>query len=407
MKHLINKWFVGLLIFFQSSFAIGQNVSLNINTMCANSTACNPFLNDYPCDGKKLRTTHGSPKFYSLTSGSTTTRLIELQANIVQSEGNTTYYSEGLTLEYSFKKGTLYTIKVKYIGIQTSPTSSRAFPLIIADLVSNPPRYNQNCNLGIFPWNNGNETNDPRQMRVLAGEALGVLEFQPTKDFSYLWLYSQPATINEVVGSAIYSIEIIDNGTSSPNCYPDANFNFCDPAKVWNGSADVRATNPLTIGCDAFKTSSAPGAGAAFVRRFTAPSITLSPGFVGSATDPSGAIRTLKIIPSTAPCTQQLRVASPISNIKNETEPEKPLMENIQIYPSPSRGLVNINFNRSALLNAEITVVDQSGRVVYQMRNKSESNLVQLNLQHLSNGIYFIKVNAQNKLAVKKLLISK
>lgn len=407
MKYKTYKWLVGVLLCFSGSFAIGQNVSLNINTMCANSTACNPFLSDYSCDGKKLRTTHGSPKFYSITSGSTTTRLIELQANTVQSDGKTTYYSEGITLEYSFKKGTLYTIKVKCIGIITSPTSSRAFPLIIADLVLDPPRYNQNCNLGIFPWNNGNETNDPKQMKVSAGEALGVLEFQPTKNFSYLWLYSQPATINEVVGSAIYSIEIIDNGTSSPNCYSDANFNFCDPSRVWNGSSDVRAVNPITISCDAFKTSSAPGAGAAFTRRFTAPKITLSPGFVGSATDPSGALRTLKIIPSNAPCTQALRVATPTSNVQDEALTKQPLMENIQIYPSPSRGLVNINFNRSTLLNAEITVVDKSGRVVYQMRNKSESNLVQLNLQHLSNGIYFIKVNAQNKLAVKKLLISK
>lgn len=205
------------------------------------------------------------------------------------------------------------------------------------------------------------------------------------------------------------SLEIIDHGTApgGATCYEDASFNFCDPSRVWNGSADVRAVNPLTIGCDAFKTSSAPGSGAAFVRRFTAPTITLSPGFVGSAADPSGAVRILKIIPSTTLCTQALRIGSPISNIKNEPASEQPMLENVKIYPSPSRGLVNINFNSSDQLNAEITVTDQSGRVVYQTRNKSAGKLVQLNLQHLSNGIYFIKVQAQNKVAVKKLLISK
>jgi hypothetical protein len=156
-------------------------------------------------------------------------------------------------------------------------------------------------------------------------------------------------------------------------------------------SADVRAVNPITLSCDAFKTSSAPGAGVAFNRRFTAPAITLSPGFVASATDPSGAVRTLRILPSATPCTQALRVAaSPISNIQNVATQE-PLLKNINVYPSPSRGLVNISFNRSELQNAVITVTDQSGRIVYQMRNKSESNLVQLNLQHLSNGIYFIR----------------
>lgn len=90
-----------------------------------------------------------------------------------------------------------------------------------------------------------------------------------------------------------------------------------------------------------------------------------------------------------------------------QTEEATQLLENINIYPSPSRGLVNINFNSSDLLNAQISVTDQSGRVVYQMRNKVESNLVQLNLDHLSNGIYFIKVNTKNKVAIKKLLISK
>lgn len=405
MKH-IYKWLVGLLLFFTGSYAIGQNITLDVNAMCKPpSTSCNPFLSEYTCGSVKLQTTHGSPSFYTLTvDNNKTVNLIQLRAYTnAPSNGNRIDYSEGFTLAYSFKKGEQYTITVAHQGV---PGNSFV-PNLVAAVTNDPPRHGDGCNLGVAPFYAGEIGfyDERNYISVDKSGATTSFDIKPSKDYSYFCLFSTPVQQSEA-GSLVWSIKIVDNGpVPDANCYQDANFDFC--SKVWNGSADVKAVNPISLSCDAFKSSTAPGAGAAFVRRFTAPSITLSPGFVAPATDPAGAVRMLKILPSADPCNQALRVAtSPISKIQTVTSITQ-LLENINIYPSPSRGLVNINFNSSDLLNAQIVVTDQSGRVVYQMPNKVESNVVQLNLEHLSNGVYFIKVNTKNKVAIKKLLISK
>jgi hypothetical protein len=393
MKYSIYKWLVGLLLFFPGGMAVAQNISLIFKKSCNYSTQCNPFLNNYSCTQQIIiRATHGSPRFYAADSS------IELRAAMTT---NGQYLSEGLTFAYLFKAGKKYTIKFKYKGIPS--TLLPAYPYLYAGFTNDPPRYNDGCNLGPLT---SIDMDDPNKFTVSKTEATSSFEFTPTKDYFHLWLLTTPLQFEET-GLLLSSVEILDNSTTPPvSCYQDGSFDFC--GKTWNGSADVRAANPVTLNCDAFKTTSEPAAGSTFVRRFTAPSIRLSPGFIAYGISNSQfAVRTLKIIPSADPCNQALRVASGVSNVRHEVASEQPKLENVNIYPSPSHGLVNIQFNQSELLNAQITVADQSGRIVYQMRNKSKSNLLQLNLQHLSNGIYFIKVNAQNKVAVKKLLISK
>jgi|GEM_PF-6125067 len=393
MKH-IYKWLVGLLLFFTGSIAVAQNISLTFKNSCGYSTQCNPFVNGYSCTQSiVIRATHGSPRFYTADSS------IELRAALTS---NGQALSEGLTFAYLFKAGKSYTIKFKYKGVPSTQLVS--YPFLYAGFTNNPPRYNDGCDLGPLTTI---DMDYSVKYTVSKNEATSSFDFTPAKDYFNLWLLSFPLQFDET-GVLLISLEIVDKGAAPTyTCYQDATFNFCDPSNVWKGSVDVRAANPLSLSCDAFKTSTLPAAGAAFVRRFTAPSIRLSPGFIAYATDPSGAVRTLKILPSTDPCNQALRVAtSPISNVQTVIS-ETQLLENINIYPSPSRGLVNIDFNSSDLLNAQINVTDQSGRVVYQMYNKVKSNLVQLNLEHLSNGVYFIKVNTKNKIAIKKLLISK
>jgi hypothetical protein len=394
MKYLIYKWLAVLLLFFSGSVAMAQNINLKFKTACNYSTQCDPFLNNYACAQQIIiRATHGSPRFYTADSS------IELRASQTT---NGQQLSEGLTFAYLFRAGKKYTIKIKHKGIPS--TQLPAYPYLYAGFTNDPPRHtNDGCGLGYLP---SIAMDYPQKFTVSKNETTSSFDFEPGTDYFNLWVLTSPLQLDET-GVLLISLEIVDQGAPPTNtCYTDGAFDFC--SRTWNGSADVRATNPITLNCNAFKTTSEPAAGTAFVRRFTAPSIRLSPGFIAFVVSNSGfAARTLKIIPSADPCNQALRVASGVSNVRSEIASEQPKLENVNIYPSPSNGLVNIQFNRSELLNAEIMVTDQSGRIVYKMRNKSESNLIQLNLQHLSNGIYFIKVNAQNKVPVKKLLISK
>lgn len=91
----------------------------------------------------------------------------------------------------------------------------------------------------------------------------------------------------------------------------------------------------------------------------------------------------------------------PSSNLRlEETEAEK-----LSLYPVPCNGTVKITGNE--LSNADISIVDQSGKIVYQLTNKSAGKQIDLNLAHLPSGIYFVKINSSGKIVTKKLLIIK
>lgn len=77
----------------------------------------------------------------------------------------------------------------------------------------------------------------------------------------------------------------------------------------------------------------------------------------------------------------------------------------LNVYPTLSNG--NVNITGDEIQQARIVIVDQSGRIVYQYDNKSNKTSIQLNLHHLTNGMYFIKIDSPGKTVTKKLLISK
>jgi hypothetical protein len=94
---------------------------------------------------------------------------------------------------------------------------------------------------------------------------------------------------------------------------------------------------------------------------------------------------------------------SKLSDIKkvNNTVSGTP---SIEIFPNPASDVLNIN---TKLLNekANIEITNILGKVVFT-ENFSNPNS-SFNIQHLSNGIYFVKVITKNNQIAKRLVISK
>jgi len=74
--------------------------------------------------------------------------------------------------------------------------------------------------------------------------------------------------------------------------------------------------------------------------------------------------------------------------------------EDIQIYPNPTKGEIII----STGLDKEysIAVYNISGNKVYELDNFKDG---MLNLSHLNNGMYFIRINTENNSIAKKIVI--
>ncbi len=73
---------------------------------------------------------------------------------------------------------------------------------------------------------------------------------------------------------------------------------------------------------------------------------------------------------------------------------------NIKLYPNPTKGILNVHTND----HASVFIYAADGNLIsnYQVINHK-----QINLSHLSNGIYFIKIMTDNQVITKKISLNK
>ncbi|MDY7394014.1 T9SS type A sorting domain-containing protein [Aureibaculum sp. 2210JD6-5] len=76
------------------------------------------------------------------------------------------------------------------------------------------------------------------------------------------------------------------------------------------------------------------------------------------------------------------------------------------VYPNPTDGLININIP-SLRSSVKIVVTALNGKVIYQKEVKADNNGVftQLNLSHMANGVYLIKMYNDNFNETKKVIV--
>ena len=76
------------------------------------------------------------------------------------------------------------------------------------------------------------------------------------------------------------------------------------------------------------------------------------------------------------------------------------LDDSILIYPNPASNMINIELKEGILKAA--SVYDLHGRLLnHQIAN---SNMLTLTMNHLNAGIYLVRVQTQNRFAIKKII---
>ncbi|HBD26351.1 T9SS type A sorting domain-containing protein [Flavobacterium sp.] len=78
-------------------------------------------------------------------------------------------------------------------------------------------------------------------------------------------------------------------------------------------------------------------------------------------------------------------------------------LQNIVLYPNPSKGIFNLATGTNEI--SEIEVYDVTGKMVWSKKDFEVSNSeIQLNLSSVSQGIYFVKITADNQSTVKRII---
>lgn len=82
---------------------------------------------------------------------------------------------------------------------------------------------------------------------------------------------------------------------------------------------------------------------------------------------------------------------------------------NVSINPNPIKSALNLTFNSLVNSNANISIIDLTGKTVFASDNHSiieGSNNIALNLNGLNAGVYFLILNGDNLNISKKIIIS-
>lgn len=82
---------------------------------------------------------------------------------------------------------------------------------------------------------------------------------------------------------------------------------------------------------------------------------------------------------------------------------EENLAVDFNVYPNPTHGNITINLSNAS--NALIDIIDINGKVLKTKQVNNTTNT--FNLSDFENGIYFVKVNTNNKIITKKISLIK
>jgi hypothetical protein len=82
-------------------------------------------------------------------------------------------------------------------------------------------------------------------------------------------------------------------------------------------------------------------------------------------------------------------------------------MDNLNVYPNPTKGFFNISFVSEELDNFEISIVDAFGKIV---SNEAQQNFIgeytkQVDLSAYPRGIYMVQIKTQDSFVSKRIVL--
>lgn len=390
-------------------------VDLDFNSCPANSN-CNAFYPFATCSGFTLKTIYGSPSYYNYSyifdGLPTTKQAVRLEGNRVYNNNVTSNVDEGFEIPFVFKPNTRYAIRVLASGISVNGTNHKisTFEIILA---GQSLQQNNNCDLSIFDGlaNNGLAVAQFTPTNYAIGNSgVGTFDVRflvPTANYSRIIIRSKTTStdIGDYNNVLIYRIWVTEGqGDGSDNTCHDTNlyinfdvnldYNNPPPGGISYGTRpsayyNLYANKSLVIANGSYEYVSNRDI-------FFQPGYHVTPGNGGVMRAVIGQCRTLQPLRET-PKEQVLFVQT-----EEEVKDDK-----YSIYPIPSSGVLKISTGSLEIQNRLIHVFDQLGKEVYRTRIQSNNKVIELNLQHLSNGIYYLKISSLNKSIIKKVIINK
>ncbi|GEM_PF-6873196 len=94
-------------------------------------------------------------------------------------------------------------------------------------------------------------------------------------------------------------------------------------------------------------------------------------------------------------------------NVSGVSVEEVDAVRNLQLYPNPSNGTVNIRFEQETALSVQLTLRDMRGRIVFekQIKPTGANHQEVLQLDHLAKGVYNLEISNDQGRNFKKVVL--
>lgn len=113
-------------------------------------------------------------------------------------------------------------------------------------------------------------------------------------------------------------------------------------------------------------------------------------GAIGQSYSPSINGNYYTIVTDANGCTSTSNIISFVLSIENNLNNHE-----VIVYPNPSKGIVNISFEKS-ITNGQLIIEDFTGKEVYNEKiNQKNGSVKTIDLSKYSTGVYFFKINEQ------------
>ena len=177
-------------------------------------------------------------------------------------------------------------------------------------------------------------------------------------------------------------------------------------ATIVNDAPYSAITNYISVPAASYTLNVTPGNdNTTIVASFNAPlstaagasAVVLASGFLNPATNQTGEAFALIVVLADGTV---LTLNNTITGID-----EKNISDKVELYPNPASASTTISFaNTNDRINA-IEITDITGKIVKNILPQSNQNLIQINIDSFSSGLYLVKLIGENSVMTKKLIV--
>ncbi|MBS4043320.1 MAG: endonuclease [Chitinophagaceae bacterium] len=84
-----------------------------------------------------------------------------------------------------------------------------------------------------------------------------------------------------------------------------------------------------------------------------------------------------------------------------------PLNVKFEVYPNPVKNQLTLRFNNNANESAQLEVIDLVGKTILSKKVLISNGVVNTNIESLSNGTYFVKLNYRGEMLTARIIVDK